>query len=71
VSLGVLGGACQIALYPEPEAIIPTRGFLGTVWSVSALLGHRSVCLGLPCKGFESIDCRPLTVIRDCLINWP
>jgi hypothetical protein len=22
-------------------------------------------------QGFESIDCRPLTVIRDCLINWP
>jgi hypothetical protein len=20
---------------------------------------------------YESIDCRPLTVIRDCLINWP
>jgi hypothetical protein len=24
---------------------------------------HRSVCLGLPCKVYESIDCRPLTVI--------
>jgi hypothetical protein len=71
VRLGVLGGACQIALYPGLLAIIPTRGFLGTVWSVSALLGHRSVCLGLPCKVYESIDCKPLTVIRDCLISWP
>jgi hypothetical protein len=71
VWLGVLGGACKIDLYPGLKAIIPTRGFLGTVWSVSALLGHLSVCLGLPCKVFESIDCWPLTVIRDCLINWP
>jgi hypothetical protein len=22
-------------------------------------------------QGFESVDCRPLTVIRDCLIDWP
>jgi hypothetical protein len=22
-------------------------------------------------QGFKSIDCRPLAVIRDCLINWP
>jgi hypothetical protein len=22
-------------------------------------------------QGFKSIDCRPFTVIRDCLINWP
>jgi hypothetical protein len=36
----------------------------------SALLGHRSVCLGLPSKVNESIDCQPLTIIRDCLINW-
>jgi hypothetical protein len=26
-------------------------------------VGHRSVCLGLPCKVYKSIDCRPLTVI--------
>jgi hypothetical protein len=22
-------------------------------------------------QGYESIDCRPLTIIGDCLINWP
>jgi hypothetical protein len=25
----------------------------------------------LPCKVYASIDCRPLTVIRDCLNSWP
>jgi hypothetical protein len=36
-----------------------------------SFMGHLSGCLGLPCKGYESIDCRPLTIIRDCLIIWP
>jgi hypothetical protein len=22
-------------------------------------------------QGYKPIDCRPLTVIQDCLINWP
>jgi hypothetical protein len=65
VRLGVLGGACQIAFYPGLYAIIPTREFLGTVWSVSALLGHRSVCLGLPCKVLNQsiVDLSPLSEI--------
>jgi hypothetical protein len=59
------------SLVPETVGYHPNPRILGTVWSVSAQLGYRSVCLGLPCRVHESINCRPLTVIRDCLINWP
>jgi hypothetical protein len=38
------------SLVPETVRFDPTPSILGTSWSVSALSGHRSVCLGLPCK---------------------
>jgi hypothetical protein len=53
-----------IGYHPNP------RTFGNSLVGVSSV-GRRSVCLGLPCKGYKSIDCRPLTVIRDCLISWP
>jgi hypothetical protein len=71
VRLDVLSGGLPDRLVPGTVISIPNRGSMGTAWSVSALLGHRSMCLGLPYKVYESIDCRPLTVIRDYLINWP
>jgi hypothetical protein len=38
------------SLVPRTVISIPNQGSTGTVWSVSALLGHRSMCLGLRCK---------------------
>jgi hypothetical protein len=62
----------------SPDSLVPgtvgyhpnLRIFGNRLVGVSSV-GHRSVCFGLPCKGYESIDCRPLTVIRDYLISWP
>jgi hypothetical protein len=48
VRLDVLGGSMPDSFVPGTVSYYPNRGFLGTVWLVSALLGHRSVCLGLP-----------------------
>jgi hypothetical protein len=48
---------------------IPTRRFLGTAWE-SCPRGGSLPCVWVYLASFKSIDCRPLTVIRDCLINW-
>jgi hypothetical protein len=53
-----------VGYYPNPR-IFGNR--LVGVGSVGAPLR----VLGLPCKVYESIDCQPLTVIRDCLSNGP
>jgi hypothetical protein len=50
VSLDVLCGGILDRLVPKTVISIPNRGSMGTAWSVSALLGHRSVYLGPPCK---------------------
>jgi hypothetical protein len=50
VRLDVLSGGIPDSLVPRTVISIPNRGSVGTAWSVSTLLGHRSVCLGLPCK---------------------
>jgi hypothetical protein len=50
VRLDVLSEGIPDSLVPRTVISIPNRGSMGTAWSVSALLGHRSVCLGLPCK---------------------
>jgi hypothetical protein len=57
------------SLHQRLWPFIPTRGFLETVWWLSSR-GHHTVCLGPPCKVLNQsiVD---LTVIRDCLINWP
>jgi hypothetical protein len=39
------------SLVPRTVILTPNQRFLGIAWSVSARLGHRFVCLGLPCKG--------------------
>jgi hypothetical protein len=41
------------SLVPRTVISILNRRSTGTAWSVSALLGHRSMCLGIPCKGFN------------------
>jgi hypothetical protein len=38
------------SLVPGTVSFNPKLRILGTDWSVSALSGHHSVCLGLPCK---------------------
>jgi hypothetical protein len=43
---------------------------MGTAWMV-VLAGAPYRVLRFTLKGYKPIDCRPLTVIRDCLINWP
>jgi hypothetical protein len=48
VRLDVLSGGIPDSLVPGTVISIPYRGSMGTAWSVSALLGHRSVCLGPP-----------------------
>jgi hypothetical protein len=40
-------------LVPRTVISIPSRRSTGTAWSVSAMLGHCFVCLGLHCKGFN------------------
>jgi hypothetical protein len=37
------------SLVPGTVSFDPKPRILGTAWSLSALSGHRSVCLGLPC----------------------
>jgi hypothetical protein len=44
VRLDVLSGGILDSLVPGTVISIPKRGSMGTAWSVSALLGHRSVC---------------------------
>jgi hypothetical protein len=53
VRLDVLSGDIPYSRVPETVLSIPNRGSMGTAWSVSVLLGHHSVCLGLPCKVFN------------------
>jgi hypothetical protein len=71
VRLGDLSGVAQINLvlktvsyYPQTEEWREPPGW----WTISEGISRvfRSTL-----QGFESIDCRPLTVIRDCLISWP
>jgi hypothetical protein len=50
VMLDVLSRGIPDSLVPRTVISIPNRGSMGTAWSVSALLGHHFVCLGLPCK---------------------
>jgi hypothetical protein len=71
VRLDVLGGSMPDSLVPGTVNYYPK---LRIFWN--CLVGVSSV--GAPLRvfrstlqGFESIDCWPLTVIRDCLINWP
>jgi hypothetical protein len=60
-----------------PDSLVPgtvgyhpnPRTFGNRLVGVNSV-GHSYVCLGLPCKGYKSINCRPLNVIRD-LISWP
>jgi hypothetical protein len=63
VRLDVLSGGIPGSLVPGTIISIPNRGSMGTAWSVSALLGHRSVCLGLPCKVLNQsiVDLSPLS----------
>jgi hypothetical protein len=61
-----------------PDSLVPgtvgyhpnPRIFGNRLVGVSSV-GHRSGCLGYLARVYESIDCRPLTIIRDCLISWP
>jgi hypothetical protein len=60
-----------------PDSLVP-----GTVsyYPNPRIFGNRLVgvgSIGAPLRvfrstlqGYESIDCQPLTIIRDCLINW-
>jgi hypothetical protein len=50
VRLDLLSGGIPDSLVPGTIISIPNRRSMGTTWLVSALLGHCSVCLGLPCK---------------------
>jgi hypothetical protein len=45
-----MSGGIPDSLVPGTVISIPNRGSMGTAWSVSALLGHCSVSLGLPFK---------------------
>jgi hypothetical protein len=58
------------SLHQRLWPFIPTRGFLGTAWE-SCSRGDSLPCVWVYLARFKPIDCRPLTVIRDCLINWP
>jgi hypothetical protein len=73
------GGACvrldasrgvPVNLAPRTARFDPNPRIFGNCLDGCPRGGHPTVCLGLPCK-VKSIDCQPLTVIRDCLINWP
>jgi hypothetical protein len=50
VRMDVMSGGIPDSLVPGTVISIPNRGSMGTAWSVSALLGHCSVSLGLPFK---------------------
>jgi hypothetical protein len=53
-----------VSYYPNP------RIFWNRLVSVSST-GAPLRVFRSTLQGFEPIDCRPLTIIRDCLINWP
>jgi hypothetical protein len=65
VTLDVLGGGMPDTLVPGTVSYYPKLRILGAVWSVSALLGHCSVCLGLPCKALNQsiVGLSPLSEI--------
>jgi hypothetical protein len=65
VRLDVLSGGIPDSLVPRTVISVLNRGSMGTAWSVSALLGHRSVCLGVPCKVLNQsiVDLSPLSEI--------
>jgi hypothetical protein len=50
------------SLHQRLQDSIPTRGFLGAAWEV-VLAGAAYRVFKSTLQGFESIDCRPLTVI--------
>jgi hypothetical protein len=58
-------------IVPETVGYHPNPRIFGNRLVGVSSVGHHSVCLGLPCKVYKSIDSRPLTIIRDCLISWP
>jgi hypothetical protein len=67
-----------VSLVPRTVGLILTRRKMGTVWSVNTSFRF-VVVLGVctlhvfrfTLQVYKSIDCQSLTIIRDCLINWP
>jgi hypothetical protein len=49
-----------------PGRCITCFVFIGPSWGYAFFRVFRSTL-----QGYKPIDCRTLTVIRDCLINWP
>jgi hypothetical protein len=64
---GILRGIPD-SLHQGLWPFIPTWGFLGTTWE-SCPFGGSLPCVWVYLARFKSIDCRPLTVIRDYLLH--
>jgi hypothetical protein len=50
-------------LVPGTVGYHPNLRIFGNCLVGVSSVGHRPVCLGLPCKVYKSINCRHLTVI--------
>jgi hypothetical protein len=66
-------GASQgmpVSLVPRTVSIGPNPKIFGNYLDGSPH-GGTLPCAYVYLARFKSIDCRPLTIIRDCVINWP
>jgi hypothetical protein len=59
------------SLVPETVSYSPKPRIFGNRLVGVGSIGAQLRVFRSTLQGFESIDCRPFTVIRDCLINWP
>jgi hypothetical protein len=71
VRLGDLSGVAQINLALKTVSYYPQTEEWWDRLVGELLVRAPPVCLGPPCKVYESIDCRPLTIIWDYLPDWP
>jgi hypothetical protein len=69
VKLGASRGMPD-SLVPRIVSFDPKLSIFGN-HLVVVLAGAPYHVLRFTLQGYKSIDCRPLTVIRDCLINGP
>jgi hypothetical protein len=71
VRLDVLGESMLDSLVPGTVSYYPKPRIFGNHLVGVGSFGAPLRVFRSTLQGFESIDCWPLTVILDCLINWP
>jgi hypothetical protein len=71
VRLDVLSGSMPDSLVPGTVSYYPKPRIFGNRLVSVSFVGAPLRVFRSTLQGFESIGYRPLTIIRDYLINWP